>query len=269
MSSVILVGPGRAGLSVALALAAAGHQVTAVVARDGRAGAAAADRFGAAAATLGDPLGPGDLLILGVRDDAIVEVASILAPLVADVEAAVHLSGLAGLETLAPLRDAGVEIGSFHPLQTLPDPETGAGRLEGAWVAIDAESDRLRASLRDLASSIGATPFDVTAEARAVYHAAAAAAANFPLAALAMAEDLFAAAGVPFEAARPLVTTVVDNAFTLGPRPALTGPVARGDVGTVIAQIEAVRRFAPEWEHAFRAFVAVLAEMTGRRMDLP
>ena len=83
-----------------------------------------------------------------------------------------------------------------------------------------------------------------------------------------MAEDLFAAAGVPFEAARPLVATVIHNAFTMGPRTALTGPVARGDVGTVRAQLEAVRRYAPQWEGAFRAFVAVLADMTGRQMDI-
>ncbi len=55
----------------------------------------------------------------------------------------------------------------------------------------------------------------------------------------------------------------------MGPRPALTGPVARGDTGTVRAQLEAVRRYAPEWESGFRAFVEVLAEMTGRRLELP
>jgi predicted short-subunit dehydrogenase-like oxidoreductase (DUF2520 family) len=83
-----------------------------------------------------------------------------------------------------------------------------------------------------------------------------------------MAEDMFIAAGVPFEAAGPLVRTVVDNAFAIGPRSALTGPVARGDVGTVRRQLEAVRRYAPEWEESFRSFVAVLADMTGQEMDL-
>jgi predicted short-subunit dehydrogenase-like oxidoreductase (DUF2520 family) len=79
-----------------------------------------------------------------------------------------------------------------------------------------------------------------------------------------MAADLFAAAGVPFAAARPLVEAVVGNAFDLGPRAALTGPVARGDRGTVAAQLQAVRAAAPEWAPAFAAWVGELARLTGR-----
>lgn len=268
MTSAILVGPGRAGLSVTLAMQRAGHDIVGVVARDAVAAEAGAAMLGTSAVDWGNQLPPADLVVLGVRDDAIAEVAQAMATTVADIGSAVHLSGMAGLEVLDPMTAAGLGVGSFHPLQSLPEPELGAARLEGAWIAIDADNDRLRAALRELATSIGATPFDVVAEARAVYHAAAAAAANFPLAALTMAEDMFMAAGVPFEAAGPLVRTVVENAFAMGPRSALTGPVARGDVGTVRRQLEAVRRYAPEWEEAFRSFVAVLADMTDQEMDL-
>ncbi len=80
-----------------------------------------------------------------------------------------------------------------------------------------------------------------------------------------MAKDLFAASGVDFAVARPLVEAIVANAFELGPRAALTGPVARGDVETVASQISAVREHVPEWEPAFRAFVDALARLTGRR----
>ncbi len=83
-----------------------------------------------------------------------------------------------------------------------------------------------------------------------------------------MAEDLFAAAGVPFEAAGPLVRAVVDNALTMSPRRALTGPVARGDFRTVAAQLEAVQRSAPEWIEDFDAFVAALARVAGKTAEL-
>ena len=268
MSNITLVGPGRAGLAVAMALAEAGHDILAVVARERGAAEAAAGDLGAVPLGLADQLPDVDFLVVAVRDDAITEVAAAVA-LPTRLGAAFHLSGLAGLDALEPVAATGVAVGSFHPLQTLPSPAVGAARLAGAWVAVDASTDSLRAELRGLAESIEATPFDVSAEARAGYHAAAAAAANFPLAALAMAQDLFAAAGVPFEAAQPLVSAVIDNAFTLGPREALTGPVARGDEGTVLAQLAAVKRFAPEWEHAFRAFVEVLAEMTDQQLELP
>ncbi|MCG8592635.1 MAG: DUF2520 domain-containing protein [Proteobacteria bacterium] len=266
MSSFILVGPGRAGLSVAIALTGAGHQLAAVAARDLRSAEAATARLGGLPVLLGEPMPPASLVLIAVRDEAITPVAQALTG--SEIAAAAHLSGLAGLGALAPLASAGAAVGSFHPLQTLPDPDLGARRLSGAWVAVDADSDSLRGELRRLAESIGAIPFDVAPEARATYHAAAAAAANFPLAALSMAEDLFVAAGVPFDAARPLVEAVIANAFEVGPRAALTGPVARGDAATVEAQLEAVRRYAPEWDRAFRAFVDALAEMSGNPMDV-
>jgi predicted short-subunit dehydrogenase-like oxidoreductase (DUF2520 family) len=258
-----LVGPGRAGLAVALAASASGHDIVSVAARRPEAAAEAAARVGASAVAIGDRLPDTDLVVVAVKDDAIGEVAAALAASSGGIPAAVHLSGLATVDALRPLRDGGTAVGSFHPLQTLPTPEAGAARLAGAWIAITADPP-LRTTLRGLAESIGARAFDLADDAKALYHAAAAAAANFPLAALAMAADLFAAADVPFEAARPLVEAVVANAFDLGPRSALTGPVARGDVGTVGSQIAAVVGASPEWDRAFRAFVRELASLTGR-----
>ncbi len=75
-----------------------------------------------------------------------------------------------------------------------------------------------------------------------MYHAAAAAASNYVIAALDLAGALVASASVPFEALVPLVRTAVDNAFSLGPATALTGPIARGDWDTVRGQFEAVAR---------------------------
>jgi predicted short-subunit dehydrogenase-like oxidoreductase (DUF2520 family) len=148
-------------------------------------------------------------------------------------------------------------------LQTLPTPEAGAARLAGAFIAVTA-SEPLQERLEGLARSLGATPFPLRDDAKPLYHAAAAAAANFPLAAFAMASDLFESAGVPWEAAKPLVEAVVANAFELGPRVALTGPVARGDVATVAAQLDAVAESNPAWQVTFARFVASLAALTGR-----
>ena len=82
-----------------------------------------------------------------------------------------------------------------------------------------------------------------------------------------MASDLFRVAGVPFGAARPLVEAVVANAFELGPREALTGPVARADVGTVVRQLEAVVSAAPEWAETFRTLVRETAAVAGTAGD--
>lgn len=263
---IILVGPGRAGLALATAARDAGHEIVAVVGRDREHAGSCAAALGASPLGATDPIPACDLLVIATRDDDIATVAAALAPRVQGVRGVVHLSGLVSTQALAPFRDAGATTGSFHPLQTLPSPEAGAARIAGAWIAITA-ADPLRTDLHELASSLGAYAFDLADDAKALYHAGAAAAANFPILALAMAADLFGVVGVPFEAARPLVEAIVANAFEMGPRPSLTGPVARGDVGTVEAQLDAVSRRAPEWLPAFAATVLYLSRLAGRGDD--
>ncbi len=250
-------------MSLAIAAAAAEHDVVAVVGRSFDSAKRGAAMVGAVPLTLADHLPDGDLLVIATRDAAIAPVAEQLAKHELAVRGAVHLSGLTPVSALDALAARGIETGSFHPLQTLPTPEAGAARLEGAFIAITAPP-ALHDTLEQFADSLGATPFTLDDDNKPLYHAAAAAAANFPLAAFAMASDLFGAAGVPWDAARPLVEAVVANAFDLGPRAALTGPVARGDVATVAAQLEAVAAGNPEWRVAFARFVESLAALTGR-----
>lgn len=265
---VILVGPGRAGLAVCLALVDAGHRVIGVLARD-------FEGLEAASATLPsgrwldwhEPLPAADLLLIAVSDAAIPEVAERLAPHAAAVRAAVHLSGVTSVRALHPLA-ALCPVGSFHPLQTLPNPRDGRERLRGAWVAITSDDDGLFRRLVELARSIGCHPFALADERKALYHAAASAAANYPVAALAMARRLFEAAGVGFGVAEPLVRAAIDNALRLGPEAALTGPVARGDGATVRAQVEAVAAGAPELAADFTALARATAHLAGTGSDI-
>jgi predicted short-subunit dehydrogenase-like oxidoreductase (DUF2520 family) len=225
-----LHGAGRAGGALAIAASRAGHAITSIESRD----VSSVQRLADMVDVVG---GMPDLRVIAVSDSAIRDVAGPLAdrPPVPTV----HLSGAVPVDALAPLEAAGALVGSFHPLQTLPDAVTGADRLPGAWIAVTAP-EPLRTVLRDLATSLGCTPFDLDDAVKATYHAGAAAAANFTLTALGVAERLFAEAGVPFAAARPLVEAVVANGFNLGPSAALTGPIARGDASTVRAQLDAV-----------------------------
>lgn len=260
---IVLVGPGRAGMALALAITRAGHEIVAVVGRTAESAARGAALVDARPLTPVEVLPESDLALIATRDAAIGAVAAALVPVAGAVGSVAHVSGLTPVARLRPLADAGHRIGSFHPLQTLPSPEAGAARLPGAWIAVTAE-EPLRSQLFDLAGSIGAFPFVLEDAAKPLYHAAAAAAANFPLVALTMAADLFSGSGVPWEAARPLVEAVIANTFELGPRASLTGPVARGDTATVRKQLEAVGAAAPEWSVTFARFVESLAGLVGR-----
>jgi predicted short-subunit dehydrogenase-like oxidoreductase (DUF2520 family) len=247
---LIVLGPGRAGTAIGLVAVASGHRIVGVAARDAEAAASVAERLGSRPLVWGDRLPTADLLVVAVRDGAIAEVADAYEGQAADVAGAAHLSGLVPPAALAPL---GIPLAAFHPLQTIPSAEAGAERLPGAYIGITSDDNLLSDRLFGLARSFGSRPFELPQEVRAIYHAAAAATANYTIAALAIADRLFDAAGLDSAVAEPLVRAVVDNALGMGPLEALTGPIARHDIETVRAQVEAVRAAAPDIAGAFEA----------------
>jgi predicted short-subunit dehydrogenase-like oxidoreductase (DUF2520 family) len=251
---LLIVGPGRAGGSVALAAAAAGHEIAGVVSRSGD------DRFGPPL-DLEASLPPADLLLVAVGDEAIAGVAASLAPRAGSVPVAAHLSGFLPTTALLRLADRGIAIGGFHPLQTLPDPESGAAALAGSYAGIGGEGLAFD-TLSGFASSLGMDWFRLSDEMRPSYHAAAAAAANFVIASLSVAGDLFEQAAVDPKVAEPLVQQAVANFFEQGAS-ALTGPIARGDTLTVRGHLEAAQEVSADVGRQFR----LMAEATAIRAN--
>lgn len=262
---LVVVGPGRAGMSLGLAATRVGHTIVGVLGRSDS--TSAAGSLGSTVLGWEERLPACDILVLAVRDDSIRDVAARLAPFACEATAAIHLSGLTSVTALDPLFEAGLQVGGFHPLQTMPNPEDGSIALAGASVGVTADPP-LDGTLEGLATSIGARPFRLEDAQRPLYHAAAAAAANYVLTVLGMAEEIFDAAGVPFQAARPLVSEVVANAFEIGPRVALTGPIARGDVRTVRAQLAAVEAVDAELATSFKAFGRATARLAGSQDEM-
>jgi predicted short-subunit dehydrogenase-like oxidoreductase (DUF2520 family) len=231
-----IVGPGRAGLGLALALRRARVPLVGVHGRRPKA------MPPGLALTVG-PVPPWmadvDVVLLAVGDDA-------LAPLVAELVAGgairpglvvLHLSGARTSEVLTPLAERGAAIGSMHPLMTVSaEPERAAKHFRGAAFALEGDLEAVRQA-DGLARALGGVPALIAPEAKAAYHAAAVFASNYLVTALAAAERLLAAAGMPPETARaallPLARATLDNVAALGPAAALTGPIARGDAATV------------------------------------
>jgi predicted short-subunit dehydrogenase-like oxidoreductase (DUF2520 family) len=249
-------------MSLGLAVTAAGHQVVAVVGRGDI--SRSAERLGATVVVGDQPMPAADLLLVAVDDGAIGEVAAIVAPRATELRGAVHLSGAVRVAALQPFTARGMAVGAFHPLQSLPDPDRGAQALSGSAVAITASDPVLHEMLERLADDLGMKPFDLPDDRRALYHAAASMASNAVGASLLLAERLFGAAGVDPAVARPLVEKVVAHSFAGGAAAALTGPVARGDMATVAAQIEAVRAADPSLLEEFMLAVRLIAGASGR-----
>jgi predicted short-subunit dehydrogenase-like oxidoreductase (DUF2520 family) len=171
-----------------------------------------------------------------------------------------HCSGATGLTVLK-----GHEAFSMHPLMTVTGARIGPCAFDGAVAAVAGTSPRALAFARRLASVLGMEPIEVSDRDRVAYHAAACIASNFLVTLEAAAERLAGTAGVERRALVPLVRATVENWSELGPARALTGPVARGDHGTVAAHRETVAERAPELLGLFDSLVAATRTLAESR----
>jgi predicted short-subunit dehydrogenase-like oxidoreductase (DUF2520 family) len=245
MAAVVgILGAGRVGAGLALALTRAGREVRLTSRRPVRVPAplsltVAVDGPGAAW------LGEVDALILAVPDDRIRPVAHHLWDTkgIGPRHTVLHCSGVLGQEALAPLVPTRAALGSLHPLQTISDPEVAPERFRGAWAAVEGSSTALDVA-EDLARAIGLRPFRITPKAKVLYHAGAVFASNYLVVVEAIAQRLLRHAGLSDEdawaALSPLVRGTITNLLAGDPRAALTGPVARGDTDTILRHLSAL-----------------------------
>jgi len=268
---VAVVGGGRVGTAVAVLLSRSGHRIVAVAGRTATAARAATWLPGVPFLPATEAAGLAEIVLVSVPDDALGPVATELAEAgaVAAGTWVVHLSGATGLDVLEPLRQLGARRLAVHPLQTFPDVEGAVAALPGCHVAVTADDEEGSLLGERLAADLGATSFRLADDRRPLYHAAAVFASNYLVATSAVAERLFAEAGVPDPRAamRPLQEATLANVSRLGPVAALTGPAARGDASTIARNLGALGSSAPDAVAAYVAMCRValdLAEQAGR-----
>ena len=247
--TVGIVGAGPVGIALGVAISRAGWPVAAVASRD----ASRRDHFRSLVPDARAFVEPAailyevELAILAVADDAIAAVVDSMR--LYSGQAMVHTSGLLGAEVLGPALSAGSQIGAFHPLVSFTsDVERSVEAIKGATVALEGD-DRLMALLADLAEALGAVPVRLPHGTKPAYHAAAVLASGGLVALLDAVVTLGAAAGMDERGSLAvygrLMEQTLANARASGVNAALTGPIARGDAGTIDAHLEAMRRLAP------------------------
>lgn len=243
-----MVGPGAAGSALAAALSRCGWPIAGLLARTEEATEAAAATLGLPA--LGASSAPRaefdavPLLILAVRDREIEPLSRELAGR-GDWRrrTVLHLSGALTSSALEPLRAAGADVGSFHPLMTFAHAEA-VPRLPADTPFFAEGNAGALATCAALAEALGC-PFRILQpEAKTLYHCAATVAGNLTTVLLGLAERILETAGVEGGAAieAPLARESIAGAARLGAARALTGPVARGDAAVVASHLEALKR---------------------------
>lgn len=259
-----VIGAGRVGAVVAAALRAKGHEVVAAHGLSDASRARAADLLpGVPLLGIAAVVERSDLLLLTVPDDP-------LPGLVQGVarsggfrpgQVVAHTSGRHGVGVLAPAAAQGARVLALHPAMTFTGTAVDLRRLAGTRFGVTcAEADLPLA--QSLVRCLDGVPVVVAEHDRPLYHAALAHGANHLVTLVADAMDLLAEAGVADPAAtlRPLLTAALDNALSRGSA-ALTGPVARGDAGTVAAHLRQIGQVAPDSVELY----AALARQTAAR----
>ncbi|WNI17089.1 Rossmann-like and DUF2520 domain-containing protein [Actinacidiphila sp. ITFR-21] len=261
--AVGVVGAGRVGPAVAAALRNAGHRVVAA------SGVSEASRRRAGTLLPGVPLMEpaavlrrSDLVLLTVPDDALPALVNGLAETgaVRPGQLVVHTSGRYGAAVLNPaLRAGGLPL-ALHPAMTFTGTPVDVQRLVGCSFGVTAPGE-LRMAAEALVIEMGGEPEWIEEAARPLYHAGLAIGANHLVTLVAQSMDLLRAAGVtePGRMLGPLLGAALDNALRSGDA-ALTGPVARGDAGTVTAHLRELRAHAPEAVASYVAMARATAD---------
>ncbi|HEX6288601.1 MAG TPA: DUF2520 domain-containing protein [Herpetosiphonaceae bacterium] len=267
--TIAIIGLGRVGLALGRAIHAAGYDIRAVSSRDPRKAQTTACSFCAEVLNAAEAARRADLVLLTVSDDAITTVARELGAAGAwrSGQFVVHASGVSPASALQPAADDGAIIGAFHPLAAFATLD--ATLPPGITFAIEAPPP-LHAILWDLARALGGHALDLAPQDKTLYHAAAVIASNYTIVLAALAEQIFEQLGATpeqgLQALLPLMRTTLDNLERQRLPAALTGPLVRGDVGTVRRHIHALDQTLPHIGALYRCLAhgaLPLAEQRG------
>jgi predicted short-subunit dehydrogenase-like oxidoreductase (DUF2520 family) len=261
--TVGVVGAGRVGTALGVALTQAGHRVVAAAAVSDRSLRRAAERL--PDAVLGTPqevVEAADLVLLTVPDDALPNLTTGLVATGVTVtgKLVAHTSGRYGIGVLDPVTRAGGLPLALHPVMTFTGRADDVNRLTGISFGITSP-DPLRPVAEALVLEMGGEPAWIAEGSRPLYHAALATGANHLVTLVVEAMDLLTRAGVtePGRMLGPLLGAALDNALRLG-IDGLTGPVARGDAGTVADHVGELGQVSPESRAAYVALARLTAD---------
>jgi predicted short-subunit dehydrogenase-like oxidoreductase (DUF2520 family) len=272
--SIAILGLGKVGTAVGFLLRQAGYRIVAVASRSQASlnqgivytGGKPYLNFSAAALTA-------NCIIITTSDDAIAHVCKKIASerCIRPGNKVIHMSGAGGLDLLQSAQDAGAHVACIHPLQSFAHVEGAIRNLPGSTFGITS-GDEIKEWSVQMVRDLGGVPFFVADADKPLYHAAACIASNYLTTIIHMVEEIYQSLGLSSEdtirAIWPLVMGTIANIETKGTVQALTGPVARGDSGTIKKHTEALRNRLPALLQAYSALGILTADIGLKKKTL-
>ena len=264
-----IIGAGKVGTAIGHALQKKGFRIVAVSDATGQKALETARRY------LGD--GPlytrdnalvakaADIIAITTQDGAIRDVAKDLHERAERLDGTIifHTSGAHPSSILEPLNDRGAILGSLHPLQTFPDIESAIRVLPGTYIFIEGDTQAIPL-LERLGTSIGIATVPIEGKDKIYYHLSAVFVCNLLCALLYASEGIMEKVKITLKPFFPIIHATLRNIEVSGPLMSLTGPVARGDVGTVEDHIRAMDNMKLH-ERIYKALSCAALDMVKER----
>jgi predicted short-subunit dehydrogenase-like oxidoreductase (DUF2520 family) len=249
------IGAGTVGTALSISLSNKGYPVVAISSRSQTSARNLAQAISGClpVGSNQDVADSAELVFITTPDDAI-------APVVSQIQwhkgqSVVHCSGADSTDILEPARKLGACVGVFHPLQTFANVRQAIENMPGSTFALEAE-EPLLTTLKDMATALGGYWIELKASNKVVYHASAVIACNYLVTLVKLATDLWQTFGIPRHQAiqllLPLIRGTIHNIDTIGIPQCLTGPIARGDTGTIRKHLDALQKVAPSLLSTYR-----------------
>ncbi len=249
------IGAGTVGTALSVRLSGRGYPIVAVSSRS-QTSAENLARAVNGCRVLADNQGVADnaqLVFVTTPDDVIASVVSQIRwhP----GQSVVHCSGAASTDILQPAKELGAQVGAFHPLQTFASAKQAIENIPGSTFALEAEEPLLN-TLKDMATALDGHWVELKTSDKVIYHASAVIACNYMVTLVKLATDLWQTFNIPprqaTQALLPLLRGTLNNIDTLGIPQCLTGPIARGDIGTIKKHLDALNQIAPNLLSTYR-----------------
>ncbi len=266
---IAIVGAGVVGTALAVLLREKGYKIAGIASRREESLQKANSLLGGDVQTSTTPsqITPeADIVFITTSDGAIQDVCDAIARDggFRSGQIVVHTSGALPSTILASAQQKGALIASVHPLQSFADVKQAVKILPASIFNLEGDVDAI-AVLKALVEQLGGKPITIQTVNKPLYHAAAVLACNFFVTLVYLSYQLFEAIEltqeVAAEALLPLIKGTVNNIEHLGPVKALTGPIARGDVGVIKGHLEALKMVDPRYKEIYRAISRLTVEI--------
>jgi predicted short-subunit dehydrogenase-like oxidoreductase (DUF2520 family) len=268
-----IIGLGMVGTAIGFLLRKTGYKVVAIADKSPAALQRARHYSGGKAfRTPQEAIREAECILITTPDDAIYSTCKEIAlcPVIKG-KFVFHMSGAGGLDLLEPAKKAGAAVASIHPLQSFSSIDQAIKNIPGSYFGITSDK-KSRMTAKNIIRDLGGIPLYISSDQKPLYHAAACVASNYMVSLMNVVESIYQAIGLNEKDAKkaylPLVYGSLKNIENSGSISSLTGPIARGDFGTIKKHVTAINKNLPQYSSLYSSLGLITVKVAQQKGTL-